>query len=158
MWGPDAQITDYAAKAWHGLYGDYYHERWSMFLKQLVQQKPGGFSRPTFIENMLNFEKAWCANSTQRYSAVPSLHNALEHARPLHAMTLGDVGNYNAVEGVSSTDYGMPFQMWTKDVRQLAKLCDMFPACISFDNTGTVRTGNGTSVKMGGSIMYFKKV
>ena len=35
LWGPTGQISDYAAKAWNGLVGDYYYSRWQLFVSSL---------------------------------------------------------------------------------------------------------------------------
>ena len=33
LWGPHANIVDYAAKQWAGLMKDYYRARWSVFIR-----------------------------------------------------------------------------------------------------------------------------
>ncbi|XP_037082679.1 alpha-N-acetylglucosaminidase-like isoform X1 [Pollicipes pollicipes] len=38
LWGPDANIVDYAAKQWAGLVGDYYRARWVVFVSYLEER------------------------------------------------------------------------------------------------------------------------
>lgn len=42
LWGPDGEIQDYASKAWAGLVGTYYKQRWGAFVDYLVETKKTG--------------------------------------------------------------------------------------------------------------------
>lgn len=43
QWGPSGEINDYSARAWQGLYGDYYRQRWALFFDRVVRQSSGTF-------------------------------------------------------------------------------------------------------------------
>lgn len=43
LWGPDAEINDYASKSWGGLVAPYYLERWRVFLEYLASVGVEGY-------------------------------------------------------------------------------------------------------------------
>uniref|UniRef100_X1Z3X3 Alpha-N-acetylglucosaminidase n=1 Tax=Capitella teleta TaxID=283909 RepID=X1Z3X3_CAPTE len=58
LWGPDANILDYANKQWAGLVADYYHERWELFIDELKKslENKTSFDEKKFQKDV--FEKA----------------------------------------------------------------------------------------------------
>ncbi|KAK7686427.1 hypothetical protein QCA50_010651 [Cerrena zonata] len=61
LWGPDGEINDYASKQWAGLVGEYYSQRWDMFVKYLADLKAnGGVYNDTVIsKQLLSFGQDW---------------------------------------------------------------------------------------------------
>ena len=66
IWGGDGNLTDYASKAWQGMYADYYLPRWALFLNALraaaVTGKP--FDEAATRQAILGWEKHWVADGT----------------------------------------------------------------------------------------------
>ena len=58
-WGPNAEIVDYAAKSWGGLYGTYYLQRWKMWVEYLGKTRPGRYEQGDFEEMVRGFEEGW---------------------------------------------------------------------------------------------------
>jgi len=80
MWGPDGNINDYARKSWNGLYGDYYYNRWSMFMQDVITAVASGkdFDQGAYNAKCKVFEKDW-QNCHTTYPATGS-GNTLEVA------------------------------------------------------------------------------
>jgi len=80
MWGPDGNINDYARKSWNGLYGDYYYNRWSMFMQDVITAVASGkdFDQGAYNAKCKVFEKDW-QNSHTTYPTTGS-GNTLEVA------------------------------------------------------------------------------
>ena len=61
LWGPDAEINDYASKQWTEIVGEYYAARWQSFVSYLVELKNSGaaYNATLVSETMLAIGKAW---------------------------------------------------------------------------------------------------
>ena len=59
LWGPNGEISDYAAKSWGGLYGTYYLRRWRMWIEYLVETGPGEYDQVEFGKSLREFEEGW---------------------------------------------------------------------------------------------------
>eukprot|EP00762_Andalucia_godoyi_P000935 ANDGO_03742.mRNA.1 Alpha-N-acetylglucosaminidase len=60
MWGPDANINDYASKHWSGLVAEYYGGRWSLFGSCLVDVITKAVANTTICDSrLLQFEQQW---------------------------------------------------------------------------------------------------
>ena len=72
LWGPDGNINDYARKSWAGLYIDYYHPRWKLFIDEVIAAVEAGteFDMNKFRADAMVFSKKW-QHSHKRYSSVP---------------------------------------------------------------------------------------
>lgn len=53
MWGPHAQINDYASKQWAGLVGDYHLRRWAQFINFIAERRSEK-SRGMLFQNYIN--------------------------------------------------------------------------------------------------------
>lgn len=147
MWGPSAQIDDYAAKAWHGLYGTYYLQRWSYYLDQMVYAVGNGTINAWNsweVQNALfNIEQSWCS-SPQQFSPEPTgdglLAIALARSILSTIATSKPLATNYVVQNNFQVSYSNVFvvdPMWTTDPRQLAILCDLFgDMCAAFDLNG----------------------
>lgn len=65
IWAPDTLLNDYAAKAWSGLISTYYSNRWSIFIKKLVDatENNHGVLNFTELSNEMNaFQISWQTN------------------------------------------------------------------------------------------------
>jgi len=62
VWGGDGNLTDYASKAWQGLYRDFYLPRWSRFLAALRAAGAGPFDEAPVVAAITAWEQAWVAD------------------------------------------------------------------------------------------------
>lgn len=56
IWGGEGNLSDYASKAWAGMYRDYYLPRWTLFLSALGRGEPAAATLAT----MRRWERNWC--------------------------------------------------------------------------------------------------
>ncbi|KAJ3472223.1 hypothetical protein NLG97_g11175 [Lecanicillium saksenae] len=59
LWGPNGEIQDYASKQWSGLVGDYYAQRWQMFVDYLVATDPKDYDQNAFKKKLMDWELKW---------------------------------------------------------------------------------------------------
>ncbi|KAK1160290.1 alpha-N-acetylglucosaminidase [Acipenser oxyrinchus oxyrinchus] len=73
LWGPEGNILDYASKEWGGLIGDYYSQRWSLFVTTLVKCVDRGspFKQDAFNRDVFKVEKGFVYNQ-RRYPSKPT--------------------------------------------------------------------------------------
>jgi alpha-N-acetylglucosaminidase len=156
LWGPDGQITDYAAKAWHGLYGEYYFGRWKMLIDTVFQQGVQEWTQWTYQSQVLQWEQQWVANSSA-FSSKPTGRSALSIAQELKANMTGNLTQFTAHVGFGGGNPSGQYQpMWTRAPEQLAKLCDLDPDCEGFDTNGFLRTNIVGLMPTGGVTTYVK--
>ncbi|MBS0361744.1 MAG: alpha-N-acetylglucosaminidase C-terminal domain-containing protein [Proteobacteria bacterium] len=80
VWGGDGNLSDYASKAWQGLYRHYYWPRWEIFfagLRTAVASKVGEtdgvqFDEPTLTKVIKTWERAWIARDDPYVREVPA--------------------------------------------------------------------------------------
>jgi alpha-N-acetylglucosaminidase len=159
MWGPNAEISDYAAKAWQGLYASYYSQRWRLFLHVLIDGGLLNWDPSNFRNKLLVFEKSWCHNSSQRFSPVVSGKLSITIANKLHALAATrDLSGYEKHSGqdIQGNNYKWT-SMWTTNLRQLAKLCNLTPTCVGFDSEGQLKTAVGSLTRNSRVDTYLKK-
>ncbi|XP_030625950.1 alpha-N-acetylglucosaminidase [Chanos chanos] len=72
LWGPDGNILDYASKEWAGLVGDYYSQRWGLFVNTLVECLDRGrpFRQDAFNQAVFQLEKGFIYNQ-RKYPSKP---------------------------------------------------------------------------------------
>ena len=73
LWGPKAEILDYATKQWAGVVADYFKPRWELFIAELKSSLDSGasFNQSAFaIDVFTSVEKPFTL-STKLYSSVP---------------------------------------------------------------------------------------
>ena len=59
LWGPNGEISDYAAKEWGGLVSSYYVPRWEMFLDYIQSTPMKQYNATAFHDKVMNFELKW---------------------------------------------------------------------------------------------------
>lgn len=61
LWGPDANLEDYANKMWGGMVNDYYKPRWKLFVSYLVDALSHGtpFAHHKFRDALFEQEVEW---------------------------------------------------------------------------------------------------
>ena len=158
LWGPTGQITDYAAKAWHGLYGDYYLMRWQMMVESVLQQGVQTWNSYSFQYDLLQAEEGWCANTTA-FPAKVTGKSSLAVAQRLMAAMTGNLSDYTVMQNSAGGNPNGVYQpMWTTRPEQLATRCDIDPACDGFDSNGYTRSGVAGSVySQQGTTLYVKR-
>lgn len=72
LWGPQAEITDYASRQWGGLISGYYKPRWEIFTQYLIANPPGSYNDTDLKGQLKAFENAWqvAGNSTTVMSGI----------------------------------------------------------------------------------------
>ena len=67
VWGGEGHLSDYASRAWQGLYAGYYLPRWQIFLatqrRAVISDKP--FDEPAARAEVARFERMWLADGRQ---------------------------------------------------------------------------------------------
>lgn len=156
LWGPTGQITDYAAKAWHGLYGTYYHHRWQMMIDSVRKEGVQQWNSYSFKYDLLQWEETWCSNTTA-FSPMPSGASAAAIAQSLLRNMTGETAAYSKHIGMNGgAVLGTYAPMWTTKVEQLARLCDIDPDCEGFDSNGNLRSGIQQLWTSTGTTVYVK--
>ncbi|KAJ5120246.1 hypothetical protein N7448_010915 [Penicillium atrosanguineum] len=59
LWGPDGEISDYAAKQWGGLLSSYYVPRWRIFVEYLKSTPAVSYNASMLQDRLLEFELKW---------------------------------------------------------------------------------------------------
>jgi alpha-N-acetylglucosaminidase len=59
LWGPNGEISDYAAKQWGGLVSSYYIPRWRIFVEYLKSTPAASYNATVLQKKLLNFELEW---------------------------------------------------------------------------------------------------
>ena len=61
LWGPDANIEDYANKMWGGMVRNYYNPRWELFVSYLIDAVSQGtpFASKKFRASLFKQETKW---------------------------------------------------------------------------------------------------
>jgi len=74
LWGPDGEISDYAAKHWAGLVGTYYGQRWALLFAAMRTAVLTGepYNQAALDAAIFSFEKAWGNRTGERPPAVAS--------------------------------------------------------------------------------------
>jgi hypothetical protein len=164
LWGPYAQICDYAAKAWSGLYLDYYYQRWSYMISTIisVSEGKGSWNAGSYEHNLLyNMERPWCANSSQTYTNESSGVNPLVVAQSIHGLIHMEGSmlkeQYDAVPDTDCVTGNSMFDpMWTQNPNQLALLCSLTEDCVGFTSDGFMKLSLST-FHAPGMTLYVKK-
>lgn len=85
LWGPRAEIEDYASKQWAGLVGTYYLPRWEKFVDFLVETPVAEYYHPTFRTALREWEMEWnletAALDLPALDAVADLETVIEEVR-----------------------------------------------------------------------------
>ena len=84
LWGPSANIEDYANKMWGGLVKSYYEPRWELFVSFLVDAVSHGkpFNRHKFDSVLFDQETQW-THDTSLFPDKP-VGDTLKIAKMLH--------------------------------------------------------------------------
>lgn len=72
VWGGQGNLSDYASKAWQGLYRHYYWPRWSRFLAALRAAGTGPFDESAVVSDIQAWEQAWIARDDRYAREVPA--------------------------------------------------------------------------------------
>ena len=84
IWGPSAQINDYATKQWNGIVGDYYLPRWKFFFAVLIKsvQEKTSFNQKRFQEDVFKLVELPFNFDNKSYPTTPK-GNPVELARKM---------------------------------------------------------------------------
>lgn len=161
LWGYSGALSDYAAKHWSGLVGDYYLGRWQLLLSRLTSAVTAGtpMDFPQYLTDVFAFETAW-GKDNKTYPSAPvgdtmavasSLLNkyASEPASPQPTYTM----HPNSDAPCTGCDI---LQAWSLDVATLMVLCNADPTCVGFTSTGFVKNSTATISPYPGANLYTK--
>ena len=74
IWGGTGHLSDYASRAWSGLYADYYLPRWQMMLEDAraaaLAHRP--LDEAAAIARIRAWEEQWVANGKDYAHAAPT--------------------------------------------------------------------------------------
>ena len=72
LWGPNGEINDYASKQWAGLVGEYYSQRWEIFVQHLVHLKENGlvYNDSVIAKDLLGFGREWQKSTMDQGGAL----------------------------------------------------------------------------------------
>ncbi|KAI0964544.1 hypothetical protein AcW1_010249 [Taiwanofungus camphoratus] len=73
LWGPDGELNDYASKAWAGLIGTYYVNRWQTFISYLagITQNGSAYDSNTISQQLLAIGEQWDSQTWGQSSGQP---------------------------------------------------------------------------------------
>jgi len=156
LWGPTGQITDYASKAWAGLYHDYYYKRWSFFIDNVYSSISSGnpFNQNTYDQQILLLEQSW-GHETVSYPTQPS-NNTLTVALAILAKFATSNSNYTVLVNTDAPGNDI-YHAWLTDVQQLKILCDLDTTCLGFNSNGFLKTKVSGSLSSPKCNLYAKQ-
>ncbi|KAF2104360.1 putative alpha-N-acetylglucosaminidase [Rhizodiscina lignyota] len=70
LWGPDAEINDYASKSWGGLISSYYVPRWQIFVDYLLKTTPATYNYTALSDQVLSFGLGWQSDHSDSFAGV----------------------------------------------------------------------------------------
>jgi len=157
LWGPDGQITDYAAKAWAGLFSTYYYNRWQLFISFVLDavNQDRIFNYSKYNELLFAFEWEWNNdfNATFNYNPVGVTETEVLNIYNAYGGKMSD--NYVLFQGYDAPGNDL-IQTWTKDIAQIAFLCDTDPLCQGFNSNGWIKFNVNNRVPSSANL-YVKK-
>ena len=164
MWGPDENIEDYASKEWSGLVRDYYGGRWSLFTSSVWKAVSSGLAFDTsgYEEARFKFEQAW-SYTVRAYPTEPSGDtNAIATGlyQKYFRSTAYVQDHYEEVAGkdvVGNNLYGGLSLPWTRDLGQVAFLCDVNPTCLGFNSAGILKNSTQPLSSVPALTLFLKK-
>ena len=160
MWGPDENIDDYAAKEWSGLFKDYYLPRWDLFMQYVMDSvdKNQPFDNDGYQAKRFELEQQF-SSDIKSYPVEPT--------GDLIAMTGSLLNKYfpdisqNYYE-VLKTDiegnnlFGGNYGPWTRNINQVAYLCNINPSCVGFTSEGYLKNSTSNQISSSEATLYLK--
>ena len=160
MWGPHQNIEDYASKEWSGLVEDYYKQRWSLFLDYGISVVSSGtqFNSTDYQSKRFEMEQSF-SETIKSYPTSPSgdlmsmTEALMDKYMPDYSQRYYQIMNTN-INGHNL--FGGNDGPWTRNLFQVAYLCDINPSCAGFTNEGYLKNSSSDQLPSPGSIFYAK--
>jgi len=163
MWGPDANIDDYASKSWSGLMSNYYKPRWGLFMGMLTDAVRSGqqLNNNVYSAKLLQLERAWSAATEPKFrdftvGASAQIAGELL-SKYANCQSCNTYQNYTDMD-VHGKDINVATAVWTRDIQQLKFLCDADPSCVGFNTNGWLKSATSPMSRSVGIDLYLKKV
>lgn len=160
MWGPLANINDYACKDWSGLMSGYYQQRWGLFLNYVLDTVENEISINTtaYFSKLFVLEEQFSYNKSF-FPTEPS-GNSMAMARELLSTYVnpGLLTKYYSIlvnTDVMGHNIFGDCGPWTKNIYQVAYLCFVNPLCAGFSSAGQLKNSSSTTPSTG-STFFFK--
>jgi alpha-N-acetylglucosaminidase len=161
LWGNNGEIDDYAAKNWGGLIQYYYLSRWQLFLTSSLSalQKNQSLDIDIYNTQILSIGQSFCNNTEKMNFPTSPSGDVIVLS---HSM-MNKYGNgYQAIHGyiiqhdtdVDSNLLSTP--MWTKNIKQLQRLCDSSLSCVGFSSAGLLKTDLTNTYNKSGIQLFIK--
>ena len=173
LWGPangGPSINDYARKQWGGLVETYYVSgRWKITLNEMISalEQNRTFDAAKVNQHVSQFQLAWQTNFSQRFptqaqgDAVSVVGSALRRYAPNETAVRQKFSMLENMDAAPSVAL-LPQEAWSKDVGNLAFLCELDPSCAGFTSRGMLVSGvvliPGGMHKAQGVRLYLKAV
>ncbi|KAK8805603.1 hypothetical protein WA158_002259 [Blastocystis sp. Blastoise] len=157
LWGPDANIDDYATKPWNGLVGSYHMKRWEMFTNTVNTFAEEGktIDLTQYYKDVIEMGRQWDRDGKQ-YPNEPVGDSILEVQKVIKKYLVDSNKKFDIKENMSLNNKNR-FDSFTKDISMLAYNCDVDPLCVAFTNDGFYYTNSSNPVEQQGTILYMKK-
>lgn len=160
MWGPRENIEDYASKEWSGLIMDYYSSRWGLFFEYVMKSAENSqpFDSDGYEAARGQFEREFSA-TIKSYPTTPA-GDFMSMTEYLSSKYFSNFANYDKIDStdISGNDlYGENAGPWTRNLKQVAYLCDINPLCVGFNSVGFLKNSTSNQVPFPNIIVYIKK-
>jgi alpha-N-acetylglucosaminidase len=161
LWGNNGEIDDYAAKNWGGLVRGYYLKRWELLLQTTLTavKKGENINEDDYNSKELKIGQDFCEDyktvfptEAQGDSVIISheMHDKYGNGyKSQHFYILQknkDIQGYDII----------PTPTWSKNLKQLQKLCDAAYYCVGFTTEGLLKSNSANLVDREGVHTFLK--
>ena len=163
MWGPAANINDYACKDWSGLLSAYYHKRWDFFLNYIYDtvKNEHSINSTRYRLEMFALELDFSHNTTlfpteptgDPMSVAKELLDSYVNPELIQTHYLARLNT--RIQGHDILGEQGPY---VKNINQVAFLCFVNPLCTGFSSEGHLKNSTGPYTLSEGTTFYVKKI
>lgn len=164
LWGDNGEIDDYASKNWAGLVGQYYWSRWELFLQMSLTALRANTTLDgdaydakelaigqSFVQDFTHLFADEATGDT--YAIAQELHASYGNA---YQSPHGYILRQNTDVAGGSAANVLPQPLWTGNLRQLEKLCDITLYCVGFTTEGLLKNDENNLVPREGVHFFVK--
>jgi alpha-N-acetylglucosaminidase len=161
LWGDVGEIDDYAMKQWGGLVGEYYQHRWALFFKFATAALNEGttFDTNAFQQQEIQIGQTFCRDYSHVFP-TEAQGNTLELSRKLQSrwgLLYKPTHGYALFANTTIPGSNlMSLPTWTKNIKQLERLCDSDASCVGFTSDGFLKTSSEGRVSQAGVALFVK--
>jgi alpha-N-acetylglucosaminidase len=161
LWGRNGEIDDYSAKNWAGLAAGYYLKRWQLLVTSSVValKNKTPIDMNEYNEKELSLGQDFCEDYSTVYPADKTgdsvtvsheMHNKYGNGyQSQHFYILQKNKNIVGFDVV-------PTPCWSKNLKQMQRLCDAAYYCVGFTTEGLLKTNSENMVDAEGIHTFLK--